>query len=242
MSVVVYQCLENIQHRHKYKKKDFDYEESGACKLPKPSSDSDISKTCKVQEPSHDVSLEGEESTTERIRQQGILDDMSVGDKTVYDPAEEFNLLNVCNKKVSGKHDGRDDGVLQPKKNKGTNFVQENILNVSSGIALSKKMQDYNREQISLNIPYLEHKTKFSRRELHSYYVTYKALCEVTANRIGMKKYSNYPNFCGKLKIQIVRMVLIIFHSRMGLRKFFCTVMKCRKKFLTRLIITKVGL
>ena len=53
-----------------------------------------------------------------------------------------------------------------------------------------RKLEEENRELVLKNIPKYLKTYNLSRQEIHSIYVVYKALCEVTAHR-----YENYGKF-----------------------------------------------
>lgn len=62
-----------------------------------------------------------------------------------------------------------------------------------------KTINSTNVEIVSQNLPYLSHETKFSRNELHNFYIMFKALSHATSQRYGIMKYGKiiftHPSF-----------------------------------------------
>lgn len=63
------------------------------------------------------------------------------------------------------------------------NFISENIKRLNKKKVDIEKLHKFNKELFLKNIPKNMQEKNLSRRELHSIYILYKALCEVTSQR-----------------------------------------------------------
>lgn len=72
---------------------------------------------------------------------------------------------------------------------KTRNFVRENMVSVMDPKSVLKLINRTNQPLVHQNIPFLAHETGFSRAELHTFYILYKALCYATSQRYGVNEY-----------------------------------------------------
>ena len=76
------------------------------------------------------------------------------------------------------------------KKSSGkVDHIKKNIVRVMNPKSILKIIHEANPPLLSQNIPSLANSTGFTRGELHTIYILYKSLCQVTSQRYGKLEY-----------------------------------------------------
>lgn len=114
---------------------------------------------------------------------------------------DELSILNIWRGKHiqenSEKSDNDNDNIIFAPEEHKRNFIEKNKIAVMNQKTVLKTITETNVELVSQNIPYISHETKFTRNELHSFYIMFKALSHATSQRYGIMEYGKlFPSFC----------------------------------------------
>lgn len=125
--------------------------------------------------------------------------------------------------------------VEKPKKD----FVKMNSAQLSTPKEVIKGVTKENKELFLQNIPKLQVESKLTRKELHSFYILYKALCVVTSQRYDSQSYSK-QNEKGRSERgdlrerQTRKWDLTTTLSKMEFSKYLSSLTKSPKEFSTK--------
>lgn len=108
---------------------------------------------------------------------------------------DKFKTVNVSNKT---NNDTMDLEFLESLKGEvKKNYIDQNKKAVMTSKSVLERLQKKNEDLLSQNIPMLQNTTGFSRQDLYSFFILFKALCQITSQRYVQEKKGKFWLFWG---------------------------------------------